>query len=272
MTAAPMTQPASSGLAASAGPVPLLEVTGVVKGFGGAPVVNAASCTVAKGSITGLIGPNGAGKSTLVAVIGGALRADAGRIRFRGRDITRQPVYRRARAGLTRTFQLSSEFARLTVLENLMTAAPGNPGERFRVLLLGKRSWREEEARVLDRAVRLLDRFGMTAKGNDYAGTLSGGQKRILEIMRALMAEPQLLVLDEPLAGINPSLARTIESYLGDLNRHDGLSMLVVEHELGALERLSDTVIVMANGKVIAEGELSDVLARTEVVNAYIVG
>jgi len=153
-----------------------------------------------------------------------------------------------------------------------MTAAPGNPGERFRVLLLGKRSWREEETRVLDRALGLLDRFGMTAKGNDYAGTLSGGQKRIVEIMRALMAEPQLLVLDEPLAGINPALARTIESYLADLNRQDGLSMLMVEHELGALERLSDTVIVMANGKVIAEGELSAVLARSEVVNAYIVG
>jgi ABC-type branched-subunit amino acid transport system ATPase component len=250
----------------------LLDVTGVVKSFGGAPVVNAASCTVAKGSVTGLIGPNGAGKSTLVAIIGGALRADAGQVSFLGQDITHQPVYRRARAGLTRTFQLSSEFARLTVLENLMAAAQGHPGDRFRVLLLGKRSWRQEEERVADRARGLLDRFGMTAKGNDYAGSLSGGQKRIVEIMRALMAEPELLVLDEPLAGINPTLGRTIESYLLDLNREDGLSMLIVEHELGALERLSHTVIVMANGKVIAEGELSDVLARPEVVNAYIVG
>jgi ABC-type branched-subunit amino acid transport system ATPase component len=266
---APAPQPPQPDLAAAPA---LLEVTGVVKSFGAAPVVNAASCTVARGSITGLIGPNGAGKSTLVAVIGGALRADAGRVCFLGQDITRQPVYQRARAGLTRTFQLSSEFARLTVLENLMAAAQGHPGERFRVLLLGQRSWRAAEDRVLDRARWLLDRFGMTAKGNEYAGSLSGGQKRIVEIMRALMAEPQLLVLDEPLAGINPSLARTIESYLLDLNREDGLTMLVVEHELGALERLSDTVIVMANGRVIAEGELSDVLARTEVVNAYVVG
>jgi ABC-type branched-subunit amino acid transport system ATPase component len=267
MTApAPPAPPGPTGLPA------LLEVTGMVKSFGGAPVVNAASCTVANGSITGLIGPNGAGKSTLVALIGGAQRADAGRVCFLGQDITHQPVYRRARAGLTRTFQLSSEFARLTVLENLMTAAQGHAGERFRVLLLGKRSWRQEEARVLDRARGLLERFGMTAKGNDYAGSLSGGQKRIVEIMRALMADPQLLVLDEPLAGINPSLARTIESYLMDLNREDGLSMLIVEHELAALERLSDTVVVMANGRVIAEGELSDVLARSEVVNAYIVG
>jgi ABC-type branched-subunit amino acid transport system ATPase component len=170
-----------------------------------------------------------------------------------------------------RTYQLSSEFGRLTVLENLLVAAPGQHGERIRTLLYGKRYWRQQEVELLGRARILLDRFAMKHKEDEYAGNLSGGQKRLLEIMRALMCQPKLLLLDEPMAGVNPTLAQAIEGYLADLAA-EGLTMLLVEHELGLVERLSESVIVMAQGKVIATGSMPDLRRRPEVLNAYLAG
>ena len=181
------------------------------------------------------------------------------------------PPHRRARAGLVRTYQLSSEFGRLTVLENLLVAAPGQRGERIRTLLYGKRYWRKQEVELLDQARILLDRFAMGHKEDEYAGNLSGGQKRLLEIMRALMCQPKLLLLDEPMAGVNPTLAQAIEGYLADLAA-EGLTMLLVEHELGLVERLSESVIVMAQGEVIATGSMPDLRRRPEVLNAYLAG
>lgn len=250
----------------------VLEVENVAKGFGGVRAVDGATLGVSRGSITGLIGPNGAGKSTLVGLISGSARVDEGVVRFNGKDITNAPAYRVARAGLMRTYQMSSEFGGLTVMENLLVAAPGQLGERFGVLWRGRRSWRSQESERVDRARAMLDRFGMADKSDEYAGSLSGGQKRIVEIMRALMAEPAMLLLDEPMAGINPSLGRTIEAYLMDINRIDGVTMLVVEHELGTLERMCSDAIVMAQGRVIATGTPGEVLSRSEVINAYIVG
>ena len=176
-----------------------------------------------------------------------------------------------ARAGLVRTYQLSSEFGRLTVLENLLVAAPGQRGERIRTLLHGKRYWRNQEVELLDQARILLDRFAMRHTEDEYAGNLSGGQKRLLEIMRALMCQPKLLLLDEPMAGVNPTLAQAIEGYLADLAA-EGLTMLLVEHELGLVERLSESVIVMAQGEVIATGSMPDLRRRPEVLNAYLAG
>jgi branched-chain amino acid transport system permease protein len=249
----------------------LLTVTDLHRQFGGVHAVNGASFQVPPGQITGLIGPNGAGKSTALNVIAGALKPTAGKISYRDQDITGLPAYKVARRGIIRTFQISSEFAALTVLENLLVAAPSQRGEALWQAALGKRYWRPQERAMVQRARRLLARFDMSAKEDEYAGNLSGGQKRLLELMRGLMADPALLLLDEPMAGVNPSLARRIEQHLLDL-RGEGLTMLMIEHELAVVERLCDPVIVMAQGRVISQGTMAEVRTDREVLDAYLIG
>jgi branched-chain amino acid transport system ATP-binding protein len=170
-----------------------------------------------------------------------------------------------------RTFQHTSEFARLTVLENLLTAAPGQPGDSLGGALLGRRHSRPRQRELLDEAWSLLADFNLTAAADSYAGKLSGGQRRLVEIMRALMARPRVLLLDEPMAGVNPTLRLTIEQHLQRL-REDGLTMLMVEHELGSVERVCDSVIVMAQGKVLATGTMAELRSNEEVVSAYLTG
>ena len=252
-------------------PDAVLSVRDVRRDFGGVKAVDGASFEAERGRITGLIGPNGAGKSTLMSIIAGALPPTAGTIRFKGEDVTGWPAHRIARRGMIRTFQLSAEFSRLTVLENLLVAAPKQKGESLWGSELGRLYWGRDEAALVDRARDVLERFAMTPKENELAGNLSGGQKRLLEIMRALMATPSLLLLDEPFAGVNPTLARQIEQYLIGM-RDEGLSMIMVEHELAVVERLCDPVVVMAQGRVIAQGSMQDVTARREVLDAYLIG
>ena len=250
---------------------PILSVFDVVREFGGLRAVDGATFDAQRGRITGLIGPNGAGKSTLLGIIAGAIKPDGGEIMFDGSDITGWPSHQIARLGMIRTFQLSAEFSKLTVLENLLVAAPHQKGESLLGAELGRLYWGPSEDALVTLARETLDRFGMTAKENEPAANLSGGQKRLLEIMRALMAKPKLLLLDEPFAGVNPTLALEIETYLVDL-RNEGLSMIMVEHELAVVERLCDPVVVMAQGKVISEGTMADVASRQEVLDAYLVG
>jgi branched-chain amino acid transport system ATP-binding protein/branched-chain amino acid transport system permease protein len=249
----------------------LLTATDLHKQFGGVRAVNGASFTVPAGQITGMIGPNGAGKSTVLDIVAGALRPDAGTVSYQGRDITGLPPHRVARHGVIRTFQISSEFAALTVLENLLVAAPAQRGERLWQAALGKRYWRPQQRANVELARDLLARFDMSAQEDEYAGNLSGGQKRLLELMRALMALPDLLLLDEPMAGVSPSLARRIEQHLLALCR-EGLTMLMIEHELAVVERLCDPVVVMAQGRVISQGTMADVRADQEVLDAYLIG
>jgi ABC-type branched-subunit amino acid transport system ATPase component len=241
------------------------------KQFGGVHAVSGASLTVPAGQITGMIGPNGAGKSTVLNIIAGVLRPDAGTVSYQGHDITGHPPYKVARQGVIRTFQLSAEFSALTVLENLLVAAPEQRGERLWQAALGKWYWRSQERQNVELARELLARFEMSATEDEYAGNLSGGQKRLLELMRALMARPALLLLDEPMAGISPALARQVEQHLLDL-RGEGLTMLMIEHELAVVERLCDPVIVMAQGRVISQGTMADVRTDQEVLNAYLIG
>jgi ABC-type branched-subunit amino acid transport system ATPase component len=255
----------------SALPQPILVVRDVSRDFGGLKAVDGASFSALPGRITGLIGPNGAGKSTLLGIIAGAIKPGAGTITFDGRSVTGLAPNLVARRGIIRTFQLSAEFAKLTVLENLLVAAPAQKGESLLGAELGRPYWGAGEDQLVDVARGVLDRFAMTAKENELAGNLSGGQKRLLEIMRALMAKPKMLLLDEPFAGVNPTLAREIEQYLLDL-RDEGLSMIMVEHELSVVERVCDPVVVMAQGKVISEGSMRDVTARQEVLDAYLIG
>ncbi|HKV30941.1 MAG TPA: ABC transporter ATP-binding protein [Candidatus Dormibacteraeota bacterium] len=250
---------------------PMLGAWDIHRHFEGMHAVDGVSIEIMPGRITGLIGPNGAGKSTFMAVLAGTLPASSGRIVFEGEDITRLPAYQRARRGLVRTFQLPSEFGLLTVLENLLVAAPDNRGESLLGALLGKRYWMPDEKRLVEQARGLLNRFGMTAKESDYAGDMSGGQKRLIEIMRALMLHPRLLLLDEPMSGVHPSIAGEIASYLEAL-RDEGLTICMVEHELHMVDRLCDPVVVMAQGKVIGGGSMAELRRQRDVVDAYLGG
>ncbi len=250
---------------------PLLTTSDIHRHFEGLHAVDGVSIEVPPGKITGLIGPNGAGKSTLLAVLAGTLPASSGDIVFDGQDVTAWPAYKRARQGLVRTFQLPSEFARLTVLENLLVAAPHNKGDSLFGALMGKRYWIGDERRLVEEARALLSRFGMSAKESDYAGNMSGGQKRLIEIMRALMLRPRLLLLDEPMSGVHPKIVLEIQHYLQDL-RAEGLTILMVEHELHMVERLCDSVVVMAQGKVIGSGTMATLRRQREIVDAYLVG
>lgn len=249
----------------------LLVVDELHRDFGGVRAVNGVSFAVKAGGITGLIGPNGAGKSTVLTMIGGSLKPTAGSIRLRSEEVSGMPSHQIARRGVIRTFQISSEFPMLTVLENLLVAAPNQHGESLWRAIFLRRAWRREETASLVRARELLRRFGMADKEDDYAGNLSGGQKRLLELGRALMADPVLLLLDEPMAGVNPTLARRIEDHLLELC-DEGLTMLMVEHELAVVERLCDPVVVMAQGRVIFQGSMEQVRSNEGVLDAYLAG
>jgi ABC-type branched-subunit amino acid transport system ATPase component/ABC-type branched-subunit amino acid transport system permease subunit len=249
----------------------VLQAIDVSRDFGGVQAVSGVALSVRRGTLTGLIGPNGAGKSTLLALLAGTDRVSAGKILYQGRDVTSVPAFRRARLGLVRTFQLASEFKRLTVLENLLSAAPGNRGDSFAGAVAGRRYWRQDEAAAVARAAGILDKFGLESLANEYAGDLSGGQRRLVEIMRALMTDPEVLLLDEPMAGVHPELARTIGGALVALCR-EGMTILMVEHELAIMDEFCDPVIVMAEGSVLAQGTMAELRGRTEVVEAYLVG
>jgi ABC-type branched-subunit amino acid transport system ATPase component len=249
----------------------VLEAVDIVRDFGGVRAVNDVSLAVRHGTLTGLIGPNGAGKSTLLAILAGTLRASSGTVIYQGQDVTGMPAFRRARLGLVRTFQLASEFKRLTVLENLLTAVPSNRGDTLRGAIAGRRYWKGDETAAIARAQAVLSRFGLESIANSYAGDLSGGQRRLVEIMRALMAEPTMLLLDEPMAGVHPNLARRIGNELVALCQ-EGMTILMVEHELAIMDEFCDPVAVMAEGAVLAEGTMAQLRRRSEVVEAYLVG
>ncbi|MFI5286693.1 MAG: ABC transporter ATP-binding protein [Candidatus Dormibacteria bacterium] len=250
---------------------PLLVARHVSRHFEGVRAVEDVSIDVLPGRITGLMGPNGAGKSTFLAVLAGTLPASSGAITFDGENVSALPAFRRARRGLVRTFQLPSEFAQLTVLENLLAAAPDNRGDSLLGAILGRHYWKADEERLVEQARVLLDRFRMSAKESEYASSLSGGQKRLVEIMRALMLRPRLLLLDEPMSGVHPSIVGEIADYCEAL-RDEGLTILMVEHELHMIERMCNPVIVMAQGSVIGQGTMAALRQQREIVDAYLVG
>jgi ABC-type branched-subunit amino acid transport system ATPase component len=263
-----MTDVGLAPLATVVGEESLLRVLALTRNYGGVQAVAGVSFDVPARGITGLIGPNGAGKSTAVGIIAGDIRQTSGRVIFAGRDISHDAAHRRAKAGLIRTFQMSGEFGRLTVLENLL-AAVSSAGESVTGALTRRPRWRADLDASIARARDLLERFDMTAKTDTWAGDLSGGQKRLVEIMRGLMAEPLLLILDEPMAGVNPALRRRIETHLLEL-RDEGLPMLMIEHELAVVDRCCEHVIVMARGLKLAEGTMADHRANEEVRRAYL--
>lgn len=265
----PAVEPSTASRAAA--DAALLQVNDLRCSFGGVQAVAGATFSVDKGSFTGLIGPNGAGKSTVVNAIGGQVRPQGGSIMFRGTPITGLSPHEICRRGVVRTFQTANIFARLTVLENLLLGAAPWSGEVLRVVLLGKWSWRRQERDLVEKAQGIMEHFGLSHLQNEYAGELSGGQRRLVEIMRALMTDAELLLLDEPMAGINPSLGRSIADRLVEMVG-EGMTMVMVEHDLNLVERVCDDVICMVQGKVLATGRMEVLRENQEVVDAYLEG
>jgi branched-chain amino acid transport system ATP-binding protein len=250
----------------------IFEAEGVVKRFGGIRAVDGAAMEVREGSITALIGPNGAGKTTFFNVITGFYRPDGGSARFGGDQILGQPPYAIARRGMVRTFQITKALARMPVIDNMMLGAPDQPGERLTNILLRPASWRQREQEVREQAMELLEVFNLTKLADAYAGTLSGGQRKLLELARALMAQPRFLLLDEPMAGINPTLGRRLLEHMQRLRSTEGVTFLFIEHDMEVVMNHSDRVIVMAEGRVIADGEPHEVRSNRAVIDAYLGG
>jgi branched-chain amino acid transport system ATP-binding protein len=249
---------------------PILEVRDVVRRFGGIRAVDGAALTVDEGSITALIGPNGAGKTTLFNVLTGFYRADRGAVSFKGRSIFGRPPYAIARLGMVRTFQITKALARMPVLDNMMLAAPDQPGEKLRNLVFRAPAAHRREQEVRDQAMELLEVFDLQGLADAYAGTLSGGQRKLLELARALMAEPRMLLLDEPMAGINPVLGRRLLEHMQRLRAERGVTFLFIEHDMEVVMGNSDRVIVMAEGRVIADGPPEEIRRDERVIDAYL--
>ncbi|HEX7382546.1 MAG TPA: ABC transporter ATP-binding protein [Nevskiaceae bacterium] len=249
----------------------MLETHDVVRQFGGMRAVDGVSIAIQHHTITGLIGPNGAGKSTLFNTIAGMHPPTSGSITFLGKRISGLPPHRIFDAGLVRTFQIPRPFANMTVLENLMVVPPGQPGERFWNNWFRRRKVRAEDRRVYDRARELLDFVGIERLSDEYAKNLSGGQQKLLELARVLMAEPKLILLDEPGAGVNPTLLGTIMDKLRQLHEQ-GMTFLIIEHNMDLVMQLCNPVLVLAQGRLLMEGPPEAVRNDPRVLDAYLGG
>ncbi|MFM8609857.1 MAG: ABC transporter ATP-binding protein [Burkholderiaceae bacterium] len=249
----------------------MLILDDVVKAFGGNRAVDGVSFTLEAGRITGLIGPNGAGKTTLFNLIAGALRPDGGRIILNGQPIGGLRPDQVFHAGLARTFQIPKPFAAMSVLENVMLAPKAQAGETFWRNWLQPARVAREEAQVRERAMHWLDFVGMTHLAHEPARVLSGGQRKLLELARAMVSEPRLVLLDEPGAGVNPALLDTIVDRIATLHRQ-GVNFLIIEHNMDLVASLCDPVLVMAQGKLLAQGTAAQVLQDPRVVEAYLGG
>jgi neutral amino acid transport system ATP-binding protein len=248
----------------------IFAVRDLVKAFGGLRAVDGATFDVARGSITALIGPNGAGKTTVFNLATGFIKPDSGAIEFEGQSVFGRAPHTVARKGMGRTFQITKALAAMTVLDNMMLAAPDQPAERLVGLATHAFSWRRQERAIRERAIQLLERFKLAGLASSYAGTLSGGQRKLLEFARLLMTRPRLVLLDEPLAGVNPVLGQQILAHVHELRTEQGITFLFIEHDMEVVMNNADRVIVMAFGKVIASGLPSEVRRDQRVIDAYL--
>jgi branched-chain amino acid transport system ATP-binding protein len=247
---------------------PIVVASNVTRQFGGNLAVNVEHLEIPRGKITALIGPNGAGKTTLFNLLTGFDKPNTGEWTFEGKNIAGVSSYKVARRGMIRTFQLTKSLNAMTVIENMRLGAQKQRGENFFSALL-RFIWKGEEARITETADELLKRFKLDAKREDYAGSLSGGQRKLLEMARALMSKPSLIMLDEPMAGVNPALTQSLLEHIKGL-KAGGTTVLFVEHDMHMVRHISDWVIVMAEGKVVAEGEPGVVMKDQAVIDAYL--
>lgn len=250
----------------------ILSANGLSRRFGGVQAVHDMKIDVATHSITGLIGPNGAGKSTLFNLLSGVVRPQTGTVWYNGTNITRLAPFRRARLGMIRTFQLSREFGRLTVLENLMLSPQLQLGEDMWPLFMRGRDVARADAAIYARALEVLDIATLTPLRDVYASDLSGGQKKLLELARTLMIDCDLILLDEPGAGVNPALMGTLTEMILRLNRDHGKTFLIVEHDMDLIARLCDPVVVMTEGTFLTSGTFQTIREDPRVIEAYLGG
>ncbi|MDT0156432.1 ABC transporter ATP-binding protein [Microbacterium sp. ARD32] len=247
---------------------PILVVDAVQRRFGGLVAVDVDHLEIPRGAITALIGPNGAGKTTLFNLLCGFDRPNTGTWSYDGKSLAGVPSFKVARMGQVRTFQLTKALSLLTVLENMKLGAPHQTGERFWQSLFPF-FWRAQEKEIEQKARGLLARFKLDAKEKDFAAALSGGQRKLLEMARALMSDPNLVLLDEPMAGVNPALTQSLLDHILDL-KDRGMTVLFVEHDMHMVRHIADWVVVMAEGRVVAEGPPEEVMEDQAVVDAYL--
>jgi branched-chain amino acid transport system ATP-binding protein len=247
---------------------PILVVDDVTRRFGGLTAVDVDHLEIPRGAITALIGPNGAGKTTLFNLLCGFDKPNSGTWTYNGKSLSGVPSFKVARMGQVRTFQLTKSLSLLTVLENMKLGASHQRGERFWQSLFPF-FWRDQERAIDDKARELLARFKLDTKEKDFAASLSGGQRKLLEMARALMTDPNLVMLDEPMAGVNPALTQSLLDHIFDLKAR-GMTVLFVEHDMHVVRHIADWVVVMAEGKVVAEGTPDVVMADPAVVDAYL--
>ena len=264
-----MAEPAPVGALATPGDS-ILGVRDLAKSFGGLRAVDGASLDVARGSITALIGPNGAGKTTLFNLVTGFLHPDRGAVAYEGASIYGKRPHRVAARGMMRTFQMTKALAAMTVLENMELGAQDQPGERLAGLARHPLGWRRRERESRTRALELLERFRLASHANAYAATLSGGQRKLLELARLLMAEPRLVLLDEPLAGVHRVLGRELLAHIHELRAERGTTFFFIEHDMEVVMANAERVIVMAHGRVIAAGAPAQVRRDPAVIDAYL--
>jgi branched-chain amino acid transport system ATP-binding protein len=249
-------------------PDPILSADAVLRRFGGLTAVDVAHVEIQRHSITALIGPNGAGKTTFFNLLTGFDRPEAGAWTFEGRLISGLPPHRVARRGMVRTFQLTKALSKLSVLDNMRLGATQQRGEALWAAVVPP-LWKKQEKEITARALELLGRFKLADKADDFAGSLSGGQRKLLEMARALMSSPGLVMLDEPMAGVNPALTQSLLGHVQSL-RDDGMTVVFVEHDMDVVRHIADWVIVMAQGSVIAEGPPASVMSDDRVIDAYL--
>jgi neutral amino acid transport system ATP-binding protein len=248
----------------------LLEVRGLQKAFGGVTAVAGASFGVEEGSITALIGPNGAGKTTVFNLVSHFMHADGGEVTFAEQRIDRMSSHQIANAGLVRVFQTARVLTRMSVLQNMMLAAKNQPGERFGAAWMTPRRVATREAEICEQAHELLKLVRLSHLARAYAGTLSGGQRKLLELGRALMVEPRMILLDEPMAGVAPVLAEQLLDHIRELRSERAVTVCVIEHDMDVVMSISDRVIVMDEGRVIAEGTPAAIQQNERVIEAYL--
>jgi len=247
---------------------PIIVADNVTRTFGGLKAVDVEHVEIPRNAITALIGPNGAGKTTFFNLLTGFDKPDTGKWTFMGKSLAGIPSFRVARLGQVRTFQLTKALALLTVLDNMKLGAKGQKGENLFVALLPW-LWRKQEEEIEAKAMELLARFKLDAKAEDYAASLSGGQRKLLEMARALMSDPTLVMLDEPMAGVNPALTQSLLDHILDL-KTQGMTVLFVEHDMQMVRHIADWVIVMAEGRIVAEGPPDAVMSNPAVIDAYL--
>jgi branched-chain amino acid transport system ATP-binding protein len=252
----------------SAKPDPILIADHITRTFGGLTAVNVAHLEIQRGSITALIGPNGAGKTTFFNLLTGYDSTNSGTWSFNGQALNGVPPHKVARLGMVRTFQLTKALYRLTVLENMALGARGQKGESVFASLFPW-LWRAQEEEIQMKALSILTNFKLIDKKDDFAAALSGGQRKLLEMARALMVEPEMVMLDEPMAGVNPALKQSLLEHIKEL-RNEGKTVLFVEHDMDMVHEISDWVVVMSQGEVIAEGTPASVMKNEHVIEAYL--